>query len=197
MSNKDNFLPEGYVIPSNSKYMKFKDGSNLFRVLDKPVMGMEFWNTKTDENGVTKRFPVRRHMDEKISVSELEINPKSGKLESPAHFWAMPVWNYDEKAIQILEIKQKTILEAIKGYSENPKWGSPTQYDISVKKSGTGMETKYLTDHDPKEEMDKNIVKEYQDMKINLEALFTGEDPFATSEVKEDKAFEEAMDALT
>lgn len=179
----DTFLPEGYSIPSNSKYMKFLDGTNVLRVLDKPTMGREFW--KTDPTDPTKRTPVRRRMDETINVSELEINPKSGKIDGAKHFWAMPVWNYREKAVQILEIKQTSILEAIKGYIENPKWGSPLEYDITVNRSGMGLETKYLVDHDPKEEVSKEIAKAYKDTKINLDALFTGEDPFADAEMKE------------
>jgi hypothetical protein len=184
MSNND-FLPEGYTIPSNSKYMKFQEGVNLFRFLAKPIMGREFW--KTDPKDVTKRTPIRRRMDESISVSELEINPKSGKIDDAQHFWAMPVWNYKEKMVQILEIKQKGILEAIKSYVENPKWGSPLEYDITVTKSGSGMETKYLTDHDPKEPLDAEIKKAWDSTKINMEALFKGEDPFAEVESKEVK----------
>lgn len=187
MPNANDFLPEGYTIPSTSQYMKFENGVNTFRILAKPIMGMEFWTTKTDDKGVSKRFPNRKRMGETIKMSELEVNPESGKIDSPAHFWAMPVWNYKDKQIQILEIKQKTVLEAIKSYIDNPKWGSPTEYDITVTKTGEKLTTKYLVDHDPKEELDKEIAKQFKEMKINLEALFDGKDPFEqTGETLED-----------
>lgn len=187
MPNANDFLPEGYQIPSTSQYMKFESGVNTFRILDKPIMGMEFWTTKTDDKGVSKRFPNRKRMGETIKMSELEVNPESGKIDSPQHFWAMPVWNYKDKQIQILEIKQKTVLEAIKSYIDNPKWGSPTEYDITVTKTGEKLTTKYLVDHDPKEELDKEIAKQFKEMKINLEALFDGKDPFEqTGETLED-----------
>lgn len=184
MSNTqtDSFLPEGYQIPSTSQYMKFENGVNTFRILDKPIMGMEFWVTKTDDKGVTKRYPERRRMGETIKMTELEINPESGKIDSPQHFWAMPVWNYKNKSVQILEIKQKTVLEAIKSYIDNPKWGSPTEYDITVSKSGEKLTTKYLVDHDPKEPADKEIIKQYKDLGINLNALYEGKDPFERTE---------------
>lgn len=184
MSNTqtDSFLPEGYQIPSTSQYMKFENGVNTFRILDKPIMGMEFWVTKTDDKGVTKRYPERRRMGETIKMTELEINPESGKIDSPQHFWAMPVWNYKNKSVQILEIKQKTVLEAIKSYIDNPKWGSPTEYDITVSKSGEKLTTKYLVDHDPKEPIDKEIIKQYKDLGINLNALYEGKDPFEGTE---------------
>ena len=179
MQNATNdFLPAGYQIPSTSQYMKFESGINTFRILAKPIMGMEFWTTKTDDKGVSKRFPNRKRMGETIKMTELEVNPESGKIDSPQHFWAMPVWNYKDKQIQILEIKQKTVLEAIKSYIDNPKWGSPTEYDITVTKTGEKLTTKYLVDHDPKEELDKEIAKQFKEMKINLEALFDGKDPF-------------------
>lgn len=173
----NDFLPEGYTIPSTSRYMKFQEGMNKFRVLGNPILGMEYWKTLDDG----KRTPIRKRMDEKIIIADLEINPKSGQLEMPQHFWAMPVWNYQDKAIQILEIKQKGILKAIKSYTDNPKWGNPAGYDILVTKEGSGMETKYFVDHDPKEDMEDNILKEYEDMGINMEALFKGEDPFDNS----------------
>lgn len=176
MPSTNDFLPSGYEIPSTSNYMKLLEGVNTFRFLSKPIMGMEFWTTQPDG----KRVPNRRRMGEPIKTSECEISPLTGKLENPQHFWAMVVWNYKAKQVQILELKQKTVLEAIKGYIDNPKWGSPTEYDINITKSGTGKETKYLTDHDPKEEIDKDILKQYKDLKINLEALFDGEDPFKT-----------------
>ena len=163
MPNANDFLPEGYTIPSTSQYMKFENGVNTFRILAKPIMGMEFWTTKTDDKGVSKRFPNRKRMGETIKMSELEVNPESGKIDSPAHFWAMPVWNYKEKNIQILEIKQTTVLEAIKSYIDNPKWGAPTEYDITVTKSGEILTTKYLADHDPKEALDKEVEKTIQE----------------------------------
>ena len=171
----NDFLPEGYTVPSTSQYMKFLEGVNTFRILDKAIIGMEFWKTKEDG----KRVPVRRKMNEPILKSELEVNPKTGEPESAKHFWAMPVWNYKDKQIQILEITQKTLQKAITGYSENPKWGNPTQYDITVTKKGTGKETEYLIDHDPKEPIDKEILKQYKEMNINLDALYKGENPFA------------------
>jgi len=189
-SQTDSFLPSGYTIPSNTLYMKFQEGINSFRVLDKPIVGMEYWKTKEDG----KRVPIRKRMGERIEVNDLEINPQSGKIENPQHFWAMVVWNYKDKAIQILEIKQKTVLEAIKGYIDNPKWGSPTEYDINVTKSGSGLETKYLIDHDPKEELDADIKQQYKEMKININALFDGEDPFTTAPTEDLETEIEKMD---
>lgn len=170
----DSFLGKGYKIPSTSKYTKFAEGINTFRILAKPIKGMEYW--KTTEDG--KRVPIRKRMTEQVVLSDVEIDPRSGKREVK-HFWAMPVYNYKDECIQIMEITQKTIQEAILSYSENPKWGSPLEYDITINKTGTGKETtKYIVDHDPKEALKDSIAKLYANTKINMEALFDGADPF-------------------
>lgn len=186
MTETNDFLPAGYKIPTTSKYFKFQEGLNTFRILDKAIVGMEFWQTKEDGG----KKPIRRRMDEKILDSELQwrVNPATGEKEKEKakHFWAMPIWNYNTQLIQILEINQKGILESIKAFQDNPKWGNPVNYDITITKTGNGKESKYITDHDPKEELNKGIAEEYKSMFINLEALFTGEDPFAKNELVEE-----------
>jgi hypothetical protein len=39
----------------------------------------------------------------------------------------------------------------------------------------------------PKEKLDPGITQLYKDMNINLEALFTGDDPFAPAKVSKDE----------
>jgi len=199
---KDSFIPKGYTVPVTSNYMKFQDGMNTFRFLSKPIMGMEYW--KANPKDPSKRVPIRKRMGVNINVSDLEINPQSGKIDNPSHFWAMVVYNYVAKRIQILEIKQNTIIKAVLSYIENPKWGSPTEYDINVKKSGSLLTTEYLVDHDPKEPTDKEILKKYKNTEINLEALFDGADPFEAQKAKNEAppiendpdAFEKEIDKM-
>ena len=69
-------------------------------------------------------------------------------------------------------------MKKIKAYVDNVKWGSPTEYDMTVSKSGEGLETRYEVMANPKEELQKEIQDEYGSKKINLEALFTGGNPF-------------------
>ncbi len=69
------FLPENYEPPvSNSKYMKFADGDNKFRVLGSAIVGWLDWDNKT---------PVRTK-----TQPEFSIDPK----KPVKHFWAFPVW---------------------------------------------------------------------------------------------------------
>lgn len=175
---------ESYDIPSTSNYMKFEDGDNQFRILGSfadgtVIQGIEYW--KTVEG---KRKPIRlaKQLDgtfPSVPMSELEIN-KYGDQDMPRYFWAMPVWNYQDKKVQILEITQKTILNYIKKMVSNSKWGDPINYDFIVTKAkGKNDKVEYTVTNNPKEAMPGEIMDTYKNTFINIKALFDGEDPFA------------------
>jgi len=168
------FLPKDYKAPSDNKYFKLRDGENRFRVLSSAIVGMEYW--KTVDGG---RKPIRKRQGENIEVSELEVD-KNGELQKAKHFWSFVAYNYQDKAIQILELTQKTIQQAITAYVKNPKWGDPKEYDIIITRAGEGFDTVYTVTVDPKEKLDGGIEQLYKDTPINLEALFDGADPFAS-----------------
>ena len=57
----NDFLPENYEVPKGeSKYMKFEQGDNKFRILAKPIFGWEAWTKPTEEhkNGLPVRFEL-------------------------------------------------------------------------------------------------------------------------------------------
>jgi len=171
------FLPKDYKEPVTNNYMKFADGTNTFRVLSSAIIGMEFWKDIKKDDGTIGRTPVRRRMDEAILNEEIGTK-KDNSPDFPKHFWAFVVYNWNDDAIQILEITQVRIRKAIKALIDNPKWGDPKEYNIVVTRSGEGFETEYNTQPEPKEKLPEEITKRYEAMNINLEALFSGDDPF-------------------
>lgn len=165
----NDFLPKDYEVPSTTNYMKFTSGENRLRILSSPIIGWETW---IDEDGGRK--PLRRKMDNPFSVDIVD-NPEDIK-----HFWAMAVYNYQDKRIQVLEITQKSIQKTLKSLARDKDWGSPVQnYDIVITRTGEGMETRYEVLPKPAKKMDETILKEYNAMNINLNALYSGDDPFA------------------
>jgi len=176
MSNQNNWnMP---TLPG--KYMKFKQGPNRLRILSEPIKGFEYWVTKTTEDGEEKRTPIRKRVNEKIPVGEIE-------MDNPVRaFLAFVVWNYEDKAVQILNITQRTIAEPIAAYKAQEAWGSPIGtkgYDLVITKTGEGRQnTSYSVIANPKTPLDKRIIEKFEDMKINLEALYEGKDPFETEE---------------
>lgn len=160
------WLPDNYEVPKSGGggYMKFEDGTNKFRVLSNPKMGWEYW---TADNK-----PVRLREKPKEKPADMREDSKI------KHFWALVVWNYKEKAVQILQITQATIQRDIGDLVVNPVWGSPTQYDLIVIRRGEGLETKYTTQSEPHKLTPPEILNSYESMNINLDALFEGKDPF-------------------
>ncbi len=162
----NDFLPTNYEVPATEgNYLKFKkEGTYTFRVLGSAVIGWVYFNTDNK--------PVRSH-------TPIEEVPPNAKLERdgsfrPRHFWAFLVYNYDAKKVQILELTQKTIMEPMKAYVSNPKWGNPTGYDFAVTRKGLGFDdTEYTVIAEPHSEAPVVNVP-----KVDLNALFTGADPF-------------------
>jgi len=187
----DNFLPEDYDIPAGaSNYMKFEEGTNTFRVLSSAITGWEYWTE--DKEG---KKPNRVKKFEELPD---EVKSATDNKDKARHFWAFVVYNQVTKTIQILEISQKTVMRDIKGLINNPKWGDPKGYDITVNKIKTGSESRdveYSTMPEPKEELDKEVVEQYKEKNINLSALYKGEDPFSsTGEDKDSDFIEELME---
>ncbi|MCI0528121.1 MAG: hypothetical protein L0Y56_11850, partial [Nitrospira sp.] len=66
--------------------------------------------------------------------------------------------------------------------ASDPDWGSPIlSYDISVTRTGDGMDTEYQLTPKPKKKMDEAVLELIKNTPVRLEALFDGEDPFDTN----------------
>jgi hypothetical protein len=166
MNTTNDFFPEGdFPEIDTSNYMKFKkEGNHKFRALSSAIKGYEYF--KADNKPVRSKTPFEDTPDMK----------PNGKVSL---FWAFLVYNYQAKRIQILEIAQKTIREAMEGYINNPDWGSPKNYDITISRKGTTQnDTKYTVVPSPHKPLDQAILDEYAKMNIDLTALYEGIDPF-------------------
>ena len=167
----NDFLPEWYQAPkTEGGYMKFKKWQNKFRILGKSIVGWEYFTT----DNKPKRFPMDQKPEHPTDIKKDD----KGNASKVKHFRAFPVYNYQDNAIQLLELTQASIMGTIKEYVENPKWWSPVDYDIIVSKEGEWLDTEYTVTVDPKEPIAKEILEWYFAMWINTEALFAGENPF-------------------
>lgn len=168
------FLPKGYQVPKDSgSYMKFKQGSNKFRILSSPILGKEGWTVDNK--------PVRVGIDQEVPKSNLKPDKKV------KHFWAMPVYNYAENKIQILEITQVGIQEIIRDYANNEDWGTPLEYDLTVNRKGEKFDTEYSVIAHPKKDLNVIVKKLWDGVKekgFDLHKLFTNENPFGDGDVQ-------------
>ncbi len=161
------FLPDSYEIPSKP-YTKLQIGDNTIRILDSPIIGYVYFNQDNK--------PVRQR--EAFEEIPHDIKIQNGKVTAVKHFWAMKIWNYKTNRIEILEITQKGIQEAIKSLAENMKWGHPSGYDIVINKKGEGLTTEYSVIPEPKTELADEQARALTDTYVNLDALYTNGDPF-------------------
>lgn len=166
-NNEQGFLPAEYRVPTSSNYLKLTEGEHTFRVMTSAIVGYEYFSTDNK--------PVRS----KEAFEDVPEDIKQGGRINP--FWAFVIYNYDEKRIQILEITQKSIMLPIKALVDNKKWGDPKKYDITITRKGTGMQdTEYAVMPNPHSEISEEAVNSFMKKKIDLEKLYSNEDPFKT-----------------
>lgn len=164
MSNENKWFPEGYEAPvAESDFYKLEDGDNTFRILSKPVMGYEYWSQ--DEK-------PHRQKENWVEVPADIRKDKTGKNTKIKHFWNFLVFNYKTNSVQSFEITQTTIMKALKALIENPKWGSPEKYDITINKTGKDLLTKYAVVPNPHTELTPEVSKALAETDIDLESIF-------------------------
>lgn len=167
------FLPEDYEAPAKTggNYFKFQDGANKFRVLGSAITGWSYW---TEEN---KPVRLRKYPE------EMPANIRQGdKLK---HFWAFPVWSYRDNSVQIMEVTQASIREAMQALVESEDWGDPKGYDITVTRSGQKLDTTYTVQPSPHKPIPAQAADDLMVTTINLNALYEGGDPFEAPKPKE------------
>jgi hypothetical protein len=179
----NNFLPKNYEMPETERrFMEFAEGQNTFRILAPAIVGYEWW----EDTGNGDRVPVRVRTAEEVPQ---RVRNATDSRDKAKHFWAFPVYNYEAKAIQVLEIKQQTIMRAIDALVKSRKWGSPLGYDLIVEKVKTGsrdLDVEYHVIPEPPSELDEGIAELSRQVPVNLEALYKGEDPFGVRENDEE-----------
>lgn len=182
-NTKNDFLPDDYKVPdSESNYMHLEEGQNTFRVLSSAITGWEYWD---EIDG--KRKPIRVKDKKQVPAERFNTDDNQKKAK---HFWAFVVFNPEKEQIQILELKQQLLMRAIESLVKNPKWGSPKEYDLNITKKKTGsnaFDVEYTLMPEPKEKVDAGVRQLYNDMKINLDALFSGKNPFDPESQTEDE----------
>jgi hypothetical protein len=169
----NDFLPQGYEPPeSGGNFMRLQDGENKIRILSKPIVGWLDWKDKK---------PYRFKMNGKPE-KPMDKNPIK-------HFWAFIVWNYNDQAIQLLEITQQTIQTAIANLNKDDEWGSPFDYDLKITKKGKDLQTTYSINPSPKRPITDEVKQAALDKPCYLDALFNAADPWDVTKEQTELSF--------
>jgi hypothetical protein len=190
MALPQNFIPEQ---SGTNKYTLsgLKSGEKVkVRVLSDFITGKSVWG---DKDG--KRIITRRKIGEPIPTGLIGWNQMTGKPERIKQFVAAIVWNYSTEQVEILETDKATIIGQIFDIEANEDWGDSKGFDLTISRSGEGMETKYSIL--PSNQKAFKCPEDWSG--VNLNALFDGTDPFASNEDVEyssDEVADEAYEAL-
>lgn len=169
-----NRLPEDYKLKESTgwNYFKITEESQSFRILTSPIIWWEYFREESD----WKVKPVRQK-------EEFNGVPSDSKeWAKPKEFWAFVVRNHNLKRVQIMEITQQSIKKEIIKYAKDSDWWDPKTYDITIYKTGKGKETRYSLTASPKSkfaDVDEENAAIEESKKVALDALWTGDDPFA------------------
>ena len=185
------FLPDNYKPPAETSggYMKLTQGENRLRILgrfnDNPpggIMGFLAWSEDGEGKRRPERFRVTVNKNGQIVVDDPSYDATKYE-ETPKFFWALRVWNYQGQSVQVLELTQKGILAELEVLANDPEWGDPTRYDLSITRTGEGLETRYAITPKPARDVSPEVLDADAAMTVNLDALYTGGDPFAPAAV--------------
>lgn len=159
----EGFYGEDYVEEqTKSKYLKIRPGETIkFRILSKPLQLWLYW-------AGGKPYRSRISDGKPINVSEAEI-----KLAE-----VFTIFNYNENTMQIFEVTQRSIKNRIRELVKDEAWANPFEYDMSLTRTGDGMNTKYSINPSPPNPVTDEVKQAYKETPIDLEALFDGNDPF-------------------
>lgn len=170
------FLPEGYKEPSaTSRYFKLKEpGTQSVRILESATPA---YCGFTDKVGDQKPKPVRNLGNDPQFWLKNGVDPTKVR-----HVWIVPVWNNSLGCVQVWEITQKSVRDAIKAYATNPKWGHPAKYDLAVTREGTGIDdTVWTVIAEPHSELPAEAMAAWDEAKangFNIYRMLDGGDPF-------------------
>ena len=178
------FLPKDYEMPETERhYMELAEGENTLRILSPAIVGYEWWV----EPGEDGRKPVRVRTASEVPET---VKNATDNRQKARHFWAFTVYNYHTHTIQVLELKQQTVMRAIEALVRNPKWGNPQRFDLTIEKVKTGtrdFDVEYNVIPEPPSKLEEGIVELAKHVPVRLEALYDGEDPFAEPEEKREE----------
>ena len=159
--------PTGYKPPSSGgKYFRPSDGESRIRIVSSSfIQGNEAWEDSTDG----KKRPVRCPLGEIIP----------GAVRDQKEFWAFGVLDYCDLAVKVWVITQRGIQQDLDGLMDDPDWGALNAFDLKIRRQGKGLNTDYSVTPSPKAPLSAESRRIVEESPVNLEALFSNEDPFA------------------
>lgn len=117
---------------SNDLFLRLDSGDNEVRLVTQPFQYQVHKYQKSDGTGFAQKVPCSVSADCPMCMKGDEAKPR----------WLLGVISRKTQTFKILDIA-KGVLDDIKGFSRNPKIGSPDKFDINIVVDKDGGPTGY------------------------------------------------------
>jgi len=180
VSKSNDFMPGEPTASTSGDYLRlkdletYKDNTVRLRILHPFISGFEGWTTQNK--------PIRAEGEADFPKGT-EWKVEKGEAQRPRRFWATAVWNSNKERVQVFSFTQATIYRQLKSLLDNEDWGLLTEYDVTVRRTGSGTETEYTVLPCPKKGLSPAASKTWEMVSsawIGLAALYSGGHPLAT-----------------
>jgi len=170
----------GYLSPS-----KIQSGSSArFHILSQePLEFYETWGETPDGQLKPFRFaedPSPSDIEEEMGDTYVRrMNREGTGPEAVKPAMAFTVWDYETSSAKICQFTQKGLIRELLSLASMEDYSDLTQWDFVLGKEGSGLTTEYSLRAAPvKKDLDRDAAVAQGD-KVKLEALLTGDNPFA------------------
>jgi hypothetical protein len=140
-------------------FFDFEKGDNTFRFVCNPVWGYRYTYDFREEDK-EEEYPFYEFGAKGVDEDKMKIVMKA------------VVWDVENKDLKFIEISQNTIINAIQAYSDNDKYGDPKGYNIVVRKTGEGRDTRYSVIAEPPEDQSEDLKEALNKVEINPDSFF-------------------------
>ena len=172
-----------YFTPS-----KLQDGGSIrFALLsDEPLEFYEAWGENAEGKSKPFRFDYEPTYEDVLAeLGDFTPRERDGGGPGTAEIKfciAVPIWNYETGAVQILSVYQKQILREIDAYSQDDDYADLTAWDFTISRKGLQLNTKYSLRPAPRKKgSDAIIAAAWEEARaggFDLSRLLTGGNPF-------------------
>lgn len=88
-------------------------------------------------------------------------------------------WDYTAECFRVVEITQKGIIGEIQKYCADEDYGDPSGYDISITRTGSGLDTKYEVTVKPPKPVSAELKAKFAELDWDLNNLLHGLHPWS------------------
>ena len=145
------FTEEALAETSSSAQSRYLNVSKIpadrparIAILQEPAFSFfEIWGESVTNSEEVKPFRFSKKPTETEVLTLMgggyrvrEVNPEwakvPGQLETPKRVYAFTVWNFETKQVEVMSVKQKSILDGLKSLSTTEEYADMLAWDLQI-----------------------------------------------------------------